>query len=186
MECHVICDLTSLADMENLGSVIIVVIEPLCYGCAVIEWGDEDIVALESFEVKSEGREECADNSTSLARRAGAAREYTDICIDTFIYSVPGCQDWWDAVPVILARSTLPAERGDGCLRKQCVIDAVEYIAFGRWGEGPVIGSLYLWPSSFEVVFDSLDERFSCRRRYVVEIRTQGDGVPSEGGCVRG
>jgi len=186
MECHVICELTSLADMENLGSVIIVVIEPLCYSRAVIEWGDEDIMALENFEVMSEGREECADNSTSLARRACAAREYTDICIDRFINSVPGCQDWGGAVPVILARCALPAERGDGCLRKQCVIDAVKYIAFGRWGEGPVIGSLYLWPSSFEVVFDSLDECFSFRRRYVVQIRTQGDGVPSEGGCVRG
>jgi len=172
--------------MENLGSVIIVVIEPLCYGCAVIEWGDEDIVALESFEVKSEGREECADNSTSLVRRSGAAREYTDICINKFIYSVPGCQDRGDAVPVVLARSTLPAKRGDGCLRKQCVIDAVKYVTFGGWGEGPVIGSLYLWPTRFEVVFDSLDKRFSFRRRYVAEIRTQGDSVPSEGGGVRG
>ena len=143
-------------------------------------------MAFESFEVMSEGREERADYSTSLVRRAGAACEYTDICINKFIYSVPGCQDGGDAVPAILARSTLPAERGDGCLRKQCVIDAMEYVTFGRWGEGPVIGSLYLRPTSFEVVFDGFDELFSFSGCYGAEIRAQGDGVSLEGGCEGG
>ena len=115
MKRHVICDLTSLSDMENLSSVIIVMMEPLCYSCAVVKWGNEDIVTLESFEVRSEDREECADYSTRLVWRA--AREFAYICIDKFRYSVPCCQYWGDAVPVVLARSALPAERGDGCLR---------------------------------------------------------------------
>jgi hypothetical protein len=63
--------------MENLSSVIVVVIEPFCYSCAVVEWGDEDVMVLEEFEVMGEGREECADYSTRLSWRA--SREFANI-----------------------------------------------------------------------------------------------------------
>ena len=72
-------------------------------------------MSLESFEVTSEGREERGDYSTRLVWRA--AREFAYICIDKFEYSVPCCQNWGDAMPVVLARSTLLSENGDGCLR---------------------------------------------------------------------
>ena len=66
------------------------------------------------------------------------------------------------------------------------MIDAVKYVTFGRWGEGPVIGSLDLRPTSFEVVFDGFDELFSFSGCYGAEIRSQGDSVSLEGGCEGG
>jgi hypothetical protein len=47
---------------------------------------------------------------------AGEPRVSLRIFIDHFRNSVPCCQYWGGAMPVILARSTLLAKGGDGCL----------------------------------------------------------------------